>query len=224
MALLDLLFPDTCVGCGQPGAQCCAQCGRWVHGLPAVVWPRPVPPGLPQPWAVVAYDGVAREVLLSYKERGAVGLASLLAVALASSIRAGLPADGTPTRLVPVPSSRRAVRDRGDDVVLRLTCRAAASVRRAGHDVLVVPALRHGRLVADSAGLSARDRMANLAGAFTVSAQRRRQLAGAQVVITDDLMTTGASVAEAARVLRMHGAVVTGAAVVAATRRRIGVG
>jgi predicted amidophosphoribosyltransferase len=66
--------------------------------------------------------------------------------------------------------------------------------------------------------------MANLAGAFTVSAQRRRQLAGAQVVITDDLMTTGASVAEAARVLRMHGAVVTGAAVVAATRRRIGVG
>jgi predicted amidophosphoribosyltransferase len=183
-----------------------------------------VPHGLPPPWAVAAYDGVARELLLSYKERGAVGLGSLLAVALAGAIRAALPADGAPVRLVPVPSSRRAVRDRGDDVVLRLTCRAAAAVRRTGHEVLVVPALSHGRSVADSAGLGARERMANLDGAFTVSPRRRGQLDGARVVITDDLMTTGASVAEAARALRSHGAVVTGAAAVAATRRRIEVG
>jgi orotate phosphoribosyltransferase len=48
----------------------------------------------------------------------------------------------------------------------------------------------------------------------------RPLLAGADVVITDDLITTGASVAEAARVLRTHGATVVGAAAVAATRRR----
>lgn len=220
MALLDVLFPDTCMGCGRPGAQCCVGCRGWARLPASVAWPRPVPRGLPQPWAVAAYDGVARELLLSYKERGAVGLGPILAVALASAVQAALPDGGEPVALVPVPSSRRAVRDRGDDVVLRLTRRAAGAVRRAGGDVTVVPALRHGRRVADSAGLDAYERRANLAGAFTVSAGRRRQLDGALVVITDDLMTTGTTVAEAAQVLRTCEAVVVGAAVVAATQRR----
>lgn len=220
MSLLDLLFPGRCAGCGRPGAQCCPDCRRWLQQQPSAAWPHPVPRGLPPPWAIAEYDGVVRALLLSYKERGAVGLGSILAGGLASSVQAAMPANGGPVRLVPVPSSRRVVRDRGDDVVLRMTCRAASAVRRAGGDVTVIPALRHVRRVADSAGLGARERQANLSGALAVSEGRQRQLAGALVVITDDLITTGATIAEAAQVLGSRGAVVVGAAVVAATRRR----
>jgi predicted amidophosphoribosyltransferase len=86
--------------------------------------------------------------------------------------------------------------------------------------VRVVPALRHVRTVTDSAGLGAADRVANLSGAFAVGRRWQRSLAGTEVVIADDLLTTGATIAEATRTLRGGGAVVVGAATVAATVRR----
>jgi hypothetical protein len=56
--------------------------------------------------------------------------------------------------------------------------------------------------VADQTGLSSRQRLANLAGALEVPGGGARLLAGGQVVLVDDLMTTGASLAEAARAVR----------------------
>lgn len=219
MALLDVLFPGACLGCGQIGVQVCSSCRQLLRAPAVVAWPQPVPPGLPRPWAVLEYDGAVRSLLLAFKERGAIGLGRDLGASLGASVLAALGSERTRVLLVPVPSSRRAVRLRGDDVVLRLTCRAAAVARRSGYDVRVVPVLRHTRPVADSAGLTARDRATNLSGAFGVVRRCAPRIPGARVVITDDLMTTGATVAEAARVLRTHGADVVGAAMVAATRR-----
>jgi predicted amidophosphoribosyltransferase len=161
-------------------------------------------------------------LLIAYKERDAVGLRPALALALAAAVSAAVRATAPDQRLmvVPVPSTRAAVRARGDDVVLGLTRRAAALVRRGGLNVAVVPALCHGRTVTDSAGLSAAARAANLAGAFAVRRQRRWALAGATVILADDLITTGVTLAEAARALRAEGAAVVAAATVAATRRR----
>jgi predicted amidophosphoribosyltransferase len=165
--------------------------------------------------------------LLAYKERGAVGLRAALAVPLAASIRAGLDGVSDPpgtvgarVLVVPVPSAGRAVRARGDDVVLVVTRLAAAIARRAGADVRVVPALRHGRAVADSAGMTAAGRAANLADAFVVRRQTEKLMSGATVVLADDLITTGVTLAESARALRAAGASVVGAATVAATQRR----
>ncbi|MFE4716191.1 ComF family protein [Streptomyces sp. NPDC056728] len=63
--------------------------------------------------------------------------------------------------------------------------------------------LRQRRAVADQAGLDSRRRLANLAGALEVPAGARALLAsGGRIVLVDDVMTTGASLAEAARAMR----------------------
>jgi predicted amidophosphoribosyltransferase len=70
--------------------------------------------------------------------------------------------------------------------------------------------------VADQADLTAADRAANLSGAL----RARFDLRGSRVIVVDDVITTGATLAEAARALRAAGADVRAAAVVAATARR----
>jgi predicted amidophosphoribosyltransferase len=160
-------------------------------------------------------------MVIAYKERDAVGLSRALAAPLATAIAAAAsPHDGV--ALVPIPSSRRAIRERGDDVLLRLVRRAAYRLRTDGIRVTVVGALHHTRSVADSAGLDSARRAANLSGAFGVrpGAFGRVRL---PVVIVDDVMTTGATIAEAARALQTAGVRVEAAAVIAATQRR-GVG
>jgi predicted amidophosphoribosyltransferase len=222
MSLLDLLLPVRCAGCGRTGAPACPECASWLAGPATAARPSPAPAGLPPAYTAATYDGVVRELLLSAKERGAVGVLPLLAAALSGAVAeavAGLPA-GRPVVLVPVPSTRAAVRSRGDDVVLLLTRRAAGRLRRTGRSVSVAPVLRHVRAVRDSAGLGAAERAANLAGALAVRDHCQARLRGRALVVVDDLMTTGATLAEATRALRRAGGDVHAAATVAATPRR----
>ncbi|MFJ7078250.1 ComF family protein [Streptomyces sp. NPDC098781] len=110
---------------------------------------------------------------------------------------------GAPVLLVPVPSARGAVRARGHDPARRIALAAAAELRRAGTPARVLAVLRQRRAVADQSGLNSRQRLDNLAGALTVAPEGGRLLArGGQVVLVDDLMTTGASLVEATRALR----------------------
>jgi ComF family protein len=67
-------------------------------------------------------------------------------------------------------------------------------------------ALRRTRATAPQAGLSGRERKANVAGAFAVRRGARRRIAGARVLLVDDVVTTGATLAAAARALRSAGA------------------
>lgn len=156
-------------------------------------------------YAAARYEGAVRSVLLAHKERGALALARPLGAALAGAAGAvSLHGGGArePLLLVPVPSSRRSVRARGHDPVLRTAAAAALALRRAGTYARAVPALRHGRRVADQSGLTARERLDNMAGALEVVPWAGRSLDAGRTVLVDDVMTTGASLAEAARALR----------------------
>ncbi|WP_374206838.1 ComF family protein [Streptomyces noursei] len=154
-------------------------------------------------------------MLLAHKERGALRLAAPLGAVLAGAVR-GVGGGGGPLLLVPVPSARWAVAGRGHDPVRRIALAASAELRRRGLAVRVLAGLRQRRAVADQAGLDARQRLVNVAGALEVPGAVGGLLAGAPVLLADDLVTTGATLAEAARAVRAAGGRVTGAAVVAA--------
>ncbi|MEU9795442.1 ComF family protein [Streptomyces sparsogenes] len=237
--IAGLVFPAGCAGCGRAGGALCGRCGAALSGAGARrVRPSPSPPGLPPVHAAVAYEDEARAVLLAHKERGELRLAAALGEALAgavvgsvvgSVVGAGAVAGsmagvvgagcGGPLLLVPVPSARRAVAARGHDPARRIARAAAGVLRRGGRPARVLPVLRQQRSVADQAGLDARRRLENLAGALGAAPGCGGLLAEGPVVLVDDLMTTGASLAEAARAVRAAGGVVVGAAVVAAAAR-----
>lgn len=206
--LLDLVLPRDCAGCRAPGRTLCQACIAAL-GPPRPHRPTPCPEGLPPLVAAASYDGAVRAALLAHKERGRLGLARPLGTALAAAVREL----GPPPRvlLVPVPSSPAAVRERGQDHARRLARAAARGVPGATARPLLMP----GRALADQSGLSAAGRAANLAGAMRV----RRSVRGLPVVVVDDVVTTGATLAEAARALQVAGAEVHGCAVVGATAR-----
>lgn len=201
-----LVLPVDCGGCGTPRTALCEECAGALYGTAARrARPVPEPAGLPVVHAAAPYADAVRAVLLAHKERGALGLARPLGVALAGAVRAGLPRsarEAGPLLLVPVPSARRAVRERGHDAARRIALAAAGELRRTGTEARALPVLRQWRAVADQSGLTARGRVANLAGALEVAAGGGRLLEGGRAVLVDDLMTTGASLVEAARALR----------------------
>jgi predicted amidophosphoribosyltransferase len=202
--LLDLVLPRDCAGCSAPGRTLCPRCAGALTGRPVAHRPSPAPSGLPPIVAAAAYDGVVRSLLLAHKERGRLALAGPLGRALAGAAAE----HGRGAVLVPVPSSPAAVRARGHDHARRL---AAVAGRLLG--VRTAAVLVQARRVEDQSGLDAAARSAKLAGAL----RARRRLDGLGVVVLDDVATTGATLAEAARALEAAGAEVRGAAVVAAT-------
>lgn len=206
--LVDLVLPRRCVSCSSPGSALCRSC----LGLGEPVLVRC---GHLLVVASTSYAGPVRGALLAYKERGRRDLAGALAPALALAVRGLLEASGVPAReavLVCVPSSRRAVAERGGDHVARLARRATA---RSGVRV-TRGALHLRRTVRDSAGLTVDERARNLAGAMRaaapVSPARR-------AIIVDDIVTTGATMLEADRALRAAGWDVLGGASLAATQK-----
>lgn len=220
--LIDMVLPVACAGCDVPGRPMCAACTSVLAGPARPVEPRPAPPGFPPCWAVAAYGGPARSALLAYKERGRADLLRPLAGALAAAVVAS-GAAGDPMVLIPVPSRREAIRQRGADRTLALARATAGQLRRAGLAARAQPALRLSRTTQDSAGLDAGRRAVNLAGAMAVRDLRlpAARPPGSQggIVLVDDLVTTGATLAEAARALAEAGHPTRTAAVIAATER-----
>nr|WP_107497125.1 phosphoribosyltransferase family protein [Streptomyces sp. CMB-StM0423] len=166
-----------------------------------------------------------RDVLTTRGECGPAAPGDLGVQAARRARRRGrmrmFPDGGERVVLVPVPSARGAVVRRGHDPVRRLALVAAERLRRGGIRAELLPVLRQRRAVADQAGLSAAARRRNVAGALEVvrGGALRLRAPGCRVVLVDDVLTTGASLAEAARAVRAAGCHGGLAAVVVAAPR-----
>ncbi len=229
-AFRDLVLGSSCVGCGRPGRLLCTPCAASLDPRPAPSWPTPAPEGLTDPWAATSYDGTVRAMILGHKEHRLLALAAPLGELLAAAVTAAVadrdPAEvaGAPLLLVPVPSRPSTVRQRGHEPTTNLVRVAAARLTRLGRPARCAPLLRTRPGLADQSGLDAGDRQLNLAGAFRVHAPALRRLARLErpvhVVVCDDVLTTGATAAEAQRALRAVGLPPLAVVAVAATRRR----
>lgn len=204
----DLLLGATCPGCGAPGWRICPDCrDELCRSGPFEI--HRVPDGFPRASAARVYEGRVRRLISAHKERHARGATAVLGALLAEAV-AHRGIEG-PVTLVPVPSSRSAVRERGYDSVRLLADAAALTLLREGSKAKVVSGLRHVRVLEDQASLDTAARWENLKDAMVA-----RPLQGS-VVVVDDVCTTGATVAEACRALRAAGAVDCEAATISAT-------
>jgi predicted amidophosphoribosyltransferase len=217
---LCVVSPVSCAGCHGPDVALCDECRRRL--VPEVVRVD-LPDGLPV-FAGLVYAFEARGVVLAFKNGGRVRLSEVLAPALAAALEScARQADAGDASLldgragdrsllvVPVPSSRRGRRRRGYDPVDLV-------LRRLGLVVgtrLLVPTARAG------GGQKGRDQQQRLRGREG-SLRATRDLTGSRVVLVDDVVTTGGTLQEARRALTARGAVVVGAACLAATPLRSG--
>ncbi|WP_457962929.1 ComF family protein [Arthrobacter sp. D1-29] len=229
--LLALAVPVDCVCCGAEDLALCVACERQVRTLtgspfraegqaPALM---DVDGGIRLPVvAAGVYRDELAQAVLSFKSHGQRQLKHVLAKGLGDAVvsaAGGL--DGV--FLVPVPSSAGAFVKRGFSPVHLLLGALMAGRATAGTPVLDV--LRKSRrpvtleqLPGGQKGLGRGARARRVRGSMQVSGRQRRRVAGRRCIIVDDVLTTGATLAEAARALHLAGALVAGAVVLAATR------
>jgi ComF family protein len=222
IAAADLIIGASCAGCDRPAITLCEACSALLIPRPRVSWPHPTAKVLLEPTAIVPvasgiHEGVLRATLAQFKEEGQFGLLRVLSHFLAASVCLAAPVD-SPVVLIPIPSTRVTRMRRGHDAIGELARSSARALRSIGLDCTVGDSLVHARRVADQSALSARERSLNMTGALRMRSEAG--LSGRRVIVVDDILTTGATVVEAARVLSAAGFRPVAVAVVAATARR----
>jgi ComF family protein len=213
MALRELLAPPFCWSCSGParrGDALCGGCRASLHRLaPEPVWLSGV-----RVWAPVAYAGPASALVSALKFRGAFGVADVMA----AQIAANSPPEFLGGTLVPVPLHPRRLRSRGYNQAAAIAAALGERTQLPLADCL----LRKGPAVTQ-VGRHREERRAGPAGSIEVRAERSagglaRRLA--RVLLVDDVVTTGATLAACQAALREAGAREFGAVVFARTLGR----
>jgi ComF family protein len=212
-----LALPPACAGCSEEGVTLCQACRRALDVRLAL--PPGVPIGLPaaMPASIAQlewcapFSGVVRAALHQLKYAGERRLAGPLAEAVAARWRA---AGAGGDLLVPVPVHAQRARRRGYDQAVLL---AAEVSRRL--EMPWLAALERIRNTAPQFDLGRRARRTNVAGAFTLAGETQAaRIHGRWIVLVDDVVTTGSTLAACAEALYGSGAVAVSAVTVARER------
>jgi ComF family protein len=164
-----------------------------------------------------SYEGGLRELIHLLKYEQVRPAANVLGRMLSEAIIDLLPALGEQTIVVPVPLHVCKMRQRGFNQS-ELIARAALKLIADGNSLELSSAvLERSRETQSQIGLSRHQRRENMRGAFAVV--RPEVLTGRAVLLVDDVLTTGTTVSECARVLRRAGASKVFVATVARTLR-----
>jgi len=192
------LGPPACARCGLPFAAPAATglCGGCARERPAWDWAL----------AAAEYEGAARDALHAFKFHGKRALARPLAALLLEQWGPALAA-AAPEALIPVPLGRARARERGFNQAALVAERLGAALRVPLRPRWLVRA----RATQPQTDLGATERRANVRGAFAADTA----VAGRHVALVDDVLTTGATAAECARMLKAAGAARVGVLAVA---------
>ena len=190
--LADLIFPSRCIGCSQLGISICSNCRSSWH--PHIYLREVSVEGCNYPVvSSVQYSPVASRVLLSAKESNIADADKLLIDAISHR--------------------RSATRKRGRNFLSEITSEV---VRISENEISFIDTqlLVHSRGVKDQSALNSKQRQLNVSGALAVPSKFKPRIGDGNIgplIIVDDLITTGATLAEAIRALRTAGFEVKGA-------------
>ena len=187
--LSQLLFPSRCFGCQKIGPSICSECrSSWhPHYYRTKVDDLTVHSSL-------LYTPTASTIILAAKESGLKRADELVIEAIVLALQRSK-LDLTVSRLVPIPSSKSAQRRRGRSFIVDLVTQIS---HRTG--IQMLDCLQLSRRVLDQSGLHRDERATNLAGAFRITSQARGEL-----ILIDDVVTTGATLREALRAVNSQG-------------------
>jgi ComF family protein len=207
---LDSIFPPRCVACQKSGAVLCPSCLATIHPIASPFCVRcqfplasgsicqyctRTPPRFYGLRVVSRYEGVIRACIHKLKYEGQARLAVPLGLLLAQAyIVYGLRAD----IIVPVPLHAERLRQRGYNQSQLLAEECAKHIHAQANATLLVKT----RATPAQVGLSAQERILNVAGSFATSAP----LHGQRIVLIDDVCTTGATLNACTEALRQAGA------------------
>lgn len=195
--LVSTLAPPICAGCGAHAGATEPLCGRcrgelrWLGDEPAVAAGVRV-------WAPLAYEGPARGVVRTLKFGGARGAAHAMAAQIVANAPPGWLEWG---RLVPVPLHPARARRRGYNQAERI---AASLAARTGLDMC--DCIERAGPGGTQVGRDRRARLEGIAGTVRIARTRGPPAPPERAILVDDVVTTGATLAACARVLRDHGA------------------
>lgn len=209
--LADLIFPSRCIGCSQLGISICSNCRSSWH--PHTYLREVTVEGRSYPVvSSVQYSPVASRVLLSAKESNIAAADKLLIDAISHSLTHFIKRFGG-RALVAIPSRRSATRKRGRNFLSEITSEVAR-ISENEISFMDTQLLIHSRSVKDQSALNSRQRLSNISGALAVPNKFKPRNSGGNIgplIIVDDLITTGATLAEAIRALLAAGFEVKGA-------------
>jgi predicted amidophosphoribosyltransferase len=220
----DLVWGSRCAGCDNPGRELCRGCRARLSRSPAVERSVTGSAGELTCLAGASYDDLVQRLVPAWKNGGRTGLLGPLAGRLEAALGV-LTTASDEVWLVPVPSRPSALMVRGFSPPLLLARRAAWPRPGAGRRPprLAVGALLAPDVTRDQVGLGRRGRQENVGHSFRPGDPMLLALLqaagdrGAAVLLVDDVVTTGSTLAETARVLAAEGVRVSGAVAVADT-------
>ena len=189
--LSDLIYPIRCYGCKALGITICSQCRReWIpHYYKSRLNELNV-------YSALLYTPTASKVILAAKENGLEGADDLLMTAIIHVLKI-VRKDKEYFTLVPVPSSKQSQRRRGRSFIVDLTQRISQNTGVAMNDCRQVA-----RRVSDQSGLTRGQRISNMRGAFSLMPGA---ILRGDLILIDDVVTTGATLKDAARALNSQG-------------------
>jgi ComF family protein len=199
MGLTELIFPKFCLGCRKRGGYICANCLEKVRPGKGGFFKIKYLNGLVSLWS---YEGVVRKAILALKYKFAREIAQELAEYFCQSLKTRFLPFQNPV-LIPVALSGKRQNWRGfnqSEVLGKLICQ---KMNWDFEQNLVI----RSKNTKPQVELSRIERKANVASAFTLNPKHKSlSLNTKPLVIFDDVITTGATLEEMARVLRSAGA------------------
>jgi ComF family protein len=219
--VLDFIYPPRCPACGDgvgeqgglcstcwsdlviPSDPCCAACQRPFgdHGPQAGAICAPCladPPGHDGIAAGTLYTDTSRRLVLAFKHGRRIALAPLLAKLIA----ARLPAADSERVIVPVPLHRSRLWQRGYNQAALL----GRQLQKMGHGTMCVDALMRTRPTPALGGLGKRARARTLQGAIALRSSRKARIEDTEVILVDDVLTSGATSTACVKALKRGGA------------------